>query len=65
MEQILPMSVFLEQFGDALLQAVQQQNPAVYQGIKDPQRERLLNGLHRRPFDEISRNGARRHSAAH
>lgn len=52
MEQILPMSVFLEQFGDALLQAVQQQNPAVYQGIKDPQRERLLNGLHRRPFDE-------------
>ena len=36
----LPLTRFIEEFGDGLLDAVQSQNPAVYSGQPDPRRDR-------------------------
>jgi hypothetical protein len=52
MEQVIPVPMFLEQFGDGLLDAVSQQNPPVYRGEKPQRREQILADLNRRPFDE-------------
>ena len=38
-DQHIPLTRFIEEFGDGLLDAVQSQNPAVYSGRSDPRRE--------------------------
>ena len=52
MEQMINMPDFLKQFGDGLLDAVQSQNPAIFNGQADPLREHQLAQLIRRPFAE-------------
>ena len=51
-EQIIPLQAFIHQFGAGLLDAVQRQNPPVYQGEQHPARNAVLDGLLRAPFDE-------------
>ena len=46
----LPLTRFIEEFGDGLLDAVQSQNPAVYSGRSDPRRESVMESLLRQPF---------------
>ena len=49
-DQHIPLTRFIEEFGDGLLDAVQSQNPAVYSGRSDPYRESVMDGLLRQPF---------------
>jgi len=53
-EQIIPLSQFIAQFGDGLLEAVQQQNPAVYTGEARPQWDAIFQKLTRAPFEAQS-----------
>ena len=54
--QTLPLSEFIEQFGDGLLAAVNGQNPAIYAGQKSSLHsvgwEKTMDGLLRQPFEE-------------
>jgi hypothetical protein len=47
---VIPLSQFVADFGDGLMQAVQEQNPPVYDGTPDPRREVVMDGLKRNPF---------------
>ncbi|HEB56631.1 MAG TPA: hypothetical protein ENI98_10070 [Gammaproteobacteria bacterium] len=47
---VIPLSTFITDFGDGLLEAVQRQNPPVYSGEADAGRERVMNVLTRPPF---------------
>jgi hypothetical protein len=47
---VLPLSQFVADFGEGLMQAVQAQNPPIYDGIPDPRREAVMDGLKRHPF---------------
>lgn len=47
---ILPLTEFIRDFGDGLLEAVQRQNPPVYDGQPDPIRDQVMDGLIREPF---------------
>lgn len=47
---VIPLSTFITDFGDGLLDAVSRQNPPVYDGIPDPRREAVMEALKRRPF---------------
>ncbi|RCX28013.1 DEAD/DEAH box helicase family protein [Thioalbus denitrificans] len=49
-ENIIPLSQFVEDFGDGLLEAVARQNPPVYDGQPDPFRDLVMEGLARQPF---------------
>jgi len=51
-EQVIPLAQFIEQFGLGLLDAVQRQNPPVYQGEQRPERNAVLDTLLRAPFAE-------------
>ena len=42
---------FVSTFGESLLDAVREQNPPVYNGQPHPGRDRVMDGLSRRPFD--------------
>ena len=42
---------FVSTFGDSLLNAVREQNPPIYNGQPHPGRDRVMDGLLRRPFD--------------
>ncbi len=46
---IVPLSQFITDFGDGLLEAVQRQNPPVYD-TPDPRREAVMDRLKRDPF---------------
>ena len=46
----MPLTRFIEEFGDGLLDAVQSQNPAVYSSRPDPHRDLAMAGLLRKPF---------------
>jgi hypothetical protein len=48
--EVLSMSAFITQFGDGLLDAVREQNPAVYRGEAHTGRDRVMDGLKRQPF---------------
>ena len=48
--EIIPLSAFIDEFGASLLDAVREQNPPVYQGVPDPSREAVMDGLLRKPF---------------
>jgi Helicase conserved C-terminal domain/Type III restriction enzyme, res subunit len=50
MEQILPLSQFIEDFGDGLLDSVQAQNPPIYNGEPHPARSAVMHSLLRIPF---------------
>lgn len=48
---VIPLSQFVTEFGDDLLTAVSHQNPPVYNGTPNTYRERVMDGLKRKPFD--------------
>ncbi|OYU98479.1 MAG: helicase, partial [Burkholderiales bacterium PBB5] len=48
----MPIAEFITNFRSSLLDAVREQNPPVYDGKPDPQREALLDRLLRSPFAE-------------
>lgn len=50
-EQIIALNDFIGQFGQGLLEAVQQQNPPVYQGERRANWDQVLDGLIRQPFE--------------
>lgn len=50
-EQIIALNDFIGQFGQGLLEAVQQQNPPVYQGERRADWDQVLDGLIRQPFE--------------
>ena len=50
-EQIIALNDFIGQFGQGLLDAVQQQNPPVYQGERKADWDQVLDGLIRQPFE--------------
>ncbi len=47
---VIPLTEFIEDFGDGLLEAVQRQNPPIYTGVGDTSRQRVMDGLLRAPF---------------
>jgi len=47
---IIPLSQFVADFGDGLLEAVTRQNPPVYDGTPNPHRTAVMNNLKRQPF---------------
>jgi hypothetical protein len=47
---VIPLSQFVTDFGDGLMQAVSEQNPPIYDGTPDPGREAVMDGLKRLPF---------------
>lgn len=49
-QNVIPLSEFVADFGDGLMQAVLAQNPPVYDGAPDPRREAVMAGLKRQPF---------------
>jgi len=48
--EAIPLSEFIADFGDGLMQAVAVQNPPVYDGNPDPRREQVMDSLKRQPF---------------
>lgn len=44
------LTEFIEEFGDELLESLNQSNPPVYTGKDDPARQRVMDGLLRQPF---------------
>ena len=47
---VIALTQFVSDFGDGLLEAVQRQNPPIYQGEIDATREWVIEGLTRQPF---------------
>ena len=47
---VIPLTEFIRDFGEGLLDAVQQQNPPIYDGQPDPLRDQVMDGLIREPF---------------
>lgn len=47
---VLPLTQFIADFGAGLLDAVREQNPPVYDGDADPDRDAIMNALSRKPF---------------
>lgn len=47
---VIPLTQFIADFGDDLLNAVSRQNPPVYDGIANVHREAVMEGLLRKPF---------------
>ncbi len=47
---VIPLSQFVSDFGDGLLEAVTRQNPPVYDGTPDPRRDAVTDFLKRKPF---------------
>lgn len=50
-EEVIPLSQFIAEFGHGLLEAVQKQNPSIYDGNPDLVRKELMEGLLRKPFE--------------
>ena len=48
--EVIPMSDFIQLFGDGLLDSVKALNPPVYDGSPDPRRAAVMDGLSRQPF---------------
>ena len=48
--EVIPLNDFIREFGEGLLNAVQQQNPPIYDGVPDLGRTGLMEGLLRKPF---------------
>lgn len=49
--QVISLSQFVADFGDSLLDAVQVQNPPIYDGIISLSRRKVMQGLFRKPFE--------------
>jgi superfamily II DNA or RNA helicase len=48
---VIPLSAFIADFGDDLLQAVRQQNPPIYSGEANQKRDAVMESLLRKPFE--------------
>ena len=49
--EVIPLSQFIQEYGQGLLSAVQKQNPPIYDGVPDAVRSYLMDGLLRKPFE--------------
>ncbi len=49
-DESIPLSQFIADFGKSLLSAVSIQNPPIYDGVINKKREAILNALKRKPF---------------
>lgn len=49
-DKTISLTEFIKDFGDSLLTAVSEQNPAIYDGNSNKKREAILNELKRKPF---------------
>ena len=49
-QNAIPLTQFVADFGDDLLDAVSRQNPPVYEGKSNPHRDAVMEGLIRKPF---------------
>jgi hypothetical protein len=49
-ERVIPLTQFLADFGPGLLEAVGRQNPPTFEGVPDPRRDAVMDGLERAPF---------------
>ena len=50
----IPLTDFISEFGDVLIDSLNESNPPVYTGMSQPihfQRQQVMNGLLRKPFD--------------
>ena len=47
---VIPLTQFITDFGDDLLDAVSRQNPPIYDGIPNSQWDKVMEGLSRKPF---------------
>ena len=47
----IPLTQFIDDFGDGLFDAIARQNPPVYQGKRVVERDNVLNALKRTPFE--------------
>lgn len=50
-EAVIPLQQFIADFGDGLLETVAQQNPPIYDGMPDSERDAVMDHLLRKPFD--------------
>ncbi|MCK5663998.1 MAG: hypothetical protein KAI17_10950, partial [Thiotrichaceae bacterium] len=48
---VIPLTDFIKQFGSGLMQAVQAQNPPIFDGTPSQSRDRLMDKMLRPPFD--------------
>ena len=48
--EVIPLAQFIEEFGEGLLNAVQNQNPPIYTGNPNPARSEVMANLNRSPF---------------
>jgi len=48
--EVIPLSQFIADFGNGLLDAVREQNPPLFDGSADPARDTAMDQLLRRPF---------------
>jgi len=48
--EVIPLAQFIEEFGEGLLNAVQNQNPPIYTGSANPARAEVMANLKRSPF---------------
>jgi hypothetical protein len=48
---VMPLSEFIREFGDGLLESVRRDNPPVYNGEPDLDRDAVMHALLRKPFD--------------
>lgn len=47
---VLPLNAFIDEFGDSLLDTLNQSNPPVYDGTPDKKRQTIMEALKRKPF---------------
>jgi Helicase conserved C-terminal domain/Type III restriction enzyme, res subunit len=52
---VMPLSTFVSEFGDGLLDAVRKQNPPIYQNDFPVHRQVVLDNLSRKPFEAQSK----------
>ena len=48
---VIPLNQFVADFGAGLFEAVNQQNPPVFDGTPDPQRAAIMQSLKRKPLE--------------
>ncbi|ELW2864702.1 hypothetical protein QMI71_002999 [Salmonella enterica] len=47
---VLSLNAFIDEFGDSLLDSLNQSHPPVYDGTPDAKRQTVMDGLIRKPF---------------
>ena len=50
-ENVISLTQFIDELGEGLMESVSKQNPPVYDGVPNPEWDRILDNLKRKPFD--------------